>query len=161
MSFCWAEASPNHHPTTEDCVVALNHTSDNCTRQSSALLLPPAVAVPGTASTAPLAAGDPCRRCPVVGLEAAAAAVLACQSAELALLLCAGPVGKEQRGAFALPHCFSFSDIFREFNAMTVGYSTGTGSANDSNAFLNQAVPGAQAEYVALWFTFADDGCFN
>lgn len=41
---------------------------------------------------------------------------------------------------------------------MIVGYSTGTGSEKDSNAFLNQAVPGAQAEYVAFWFTFAGDG---
>uniref|UniRef100_A0A8C2TD65 Phospholipase B1, membrane-associated n=1 Tax=Coturnix japonica TaxID=93934 RepID=A0A8C2TD65_COTJA len=38
--------------------------------------------------------------------------------------------------------------IFREFNAKIKGYSTGTGSENDPNAFLNQAVPGAQAEHL-------------
>uniref|UniRef100_A0A669PIV8 Phospholipase B1, membrane-associated n=1 Tax=Phasianus colchicus TaxID=9054 RepID=A0A669PIV8_PHACC len=38
--------------------------------------------------------------------------------------------------------------IFREFNAKIEGYSTGTGSENDPNAFLNQAVPGAQAEHL-------------
>ncbi|PKU48822.1 phospholipase membrane- hypothetical protein [Limosa lapponica baueri] len=39
-------------------------------------------------------------------------------------------------------------DIFREFNVTILGYSTGIGSENDSNAFLNQAVPGAQAEHL-------------
>lgn len=70
------------------------------------------------------------------------------------------PVGRKEMYAFPL-HChLSFSDIFREFNVTIVGYSTGTGSENDSNAFLNQAVPGAEAEYVAFWFTFAGDSCF-
>lgn len=62
--------------------------------------------------------------------------------------------------SFSLHCCLSFSDIFREFNAKIEGYSTGTGSEDDPNAFLNQAVPGAQAEYVAFWFTFVGDGCF-
>lgn len=43
---------------------------------------------------------------------------------------------------------------------MITGYSTGIGNENDSNAFLNQAVPGALAEYVAFCFTFVGDGCF-
>lgn len=69
------------------------------------------------------------------------------------------PVGREQLESLCL-HChLCFSDIFREFNVAIVGYSTGTGSENDSNAFLNQAVPGAQAEYVAFCFTFVGDGC--
>uniref|UniRef100_A0A8D0GNK3 Phospholipase B1, membrane-associated n=1 Tax=Sphenodon punctatus TaxID=8508 RepID=A0A8D0GNK3_SPHPU len=40
-----------------------------------------------------------------------------------------------------------FSDILREFNINLTGYSTGTGNASEPNAFLNQAVPGAEAEY--------------
>lgn len=39
-----------------------------------------------------------------------------------------------------------FSDILREFNANLTGYSTGTGGPNEPNSFLNQALPGAQAE---------------
>uniref|UniRef100_A0A8D0GG96 Phospholipase B1, membrane-associated n=1 Tax=Sphenodon punctatus TaxID=8508 RepID=A0A8D0GG96_SPHPU len=39
-----------------------------------------------------------------------------------------------------------FSDILREFNINLTGYSTGTGNASEPNAFLNQAVPGAEAE---------------
>ncbi|OWK57760.1 Phospholipase B1, membrane-associated [Lonchura striata] len=58
------------------------------------------------------------------------------------------PVGREQLGSFCL-HChLCFSDILREFNVAIMGYSTGTGSENDSNAFLNQAVPGALAEHL-------------
>ncbi|KFO93358.1 Phospholipase B1, membrane-associated, partial [Buceros rhinoceros silvestris] len=49
-------------------------------------------------------------------------------------------------GDASLENVTTLPNILREFNPMTVGYSTGTGSVNDSNAFLNQAVPGAQAE---------------
>uniref|UniRef100_A0A8B9DEE5 Phospholipase B1, membrane-associated n=1 Tax=Anser cygnoides TaxID=8845 RepID=A0A8B9DEE5_ANSCY len=49
---------------------------------------------------------------------------------------------------FSLRCHLSFSDIFREFNAMIEGYSTGTGNESDLNAFLNQAVPGAEAEHL-------------
>lgn len=46
------------------------------------------------------------------------------------------------------------SDILWEFNRNLTGYSTGTGGASEPNAFLNQAVPGAVAEYAdfsPLW----------
>ncbi|KAK2528723.1 Plb1 [Columba livia] len=58
-------------------------------------------------------------------------------------------------GDASLANVTTLPNIFREFNGMITGYSTGIGSENDSNAFFNQAVPGAQAEYVAFWFTFA------
>ncbi|KAK1333190.1 hypothetical protein QTO34_006727 [Cnephaeus nilssonii] len=37
-------------------------------------------------------------------------------------------------------------NILRKFNRFLTGYALGTGTANDTNAFLNQAVPGAKAE---------------
>uniref|UniRef100_A0A8B9VG31 Phospholipase B1, membrane-associated n=1 Tax=Anas zonorhyncha TaxID=75864 RepID=A0A8B9VG31_9AVES len=72
----------------------------------------------------------------------AAAAAMCCQNCDSADLT--------RRGTdiFSLRCHLSFSDIFREFNAMIEGYSTGTGSVNDLNAFLNQAVPGAEAEHL-------------
>ncbi|NWU70328.1 PLB1 Phospholipase, partial [Pterocles burchelli] len=51
-------------------------------------------------------------------------------------------------GDASLENVTTLPNIFREFNVMITGYSTGTGSETDSNAFLNQAVPGAQAEYL-------------
>ncbi|KAI1240634.1 Phospholipase B1, partial [Lamprotornis superbus] len=51
-------------------------------------------------------------------------------------------------GDESLENVTTLPNIFREFNVTIVGYSTGTGSENDSNAFLNQAVPGAQAEHL-------------
>ncbi|NXK84726.1 PLB1 Phospholipase, partial [Amazona guildingii] len=51
-------------------------------------------------------------------------------------------------GDASLENVTTLPNIFREFNVTIVGYSTGTGSANESNAFLNQAVPGAQAEHL-------------
>ncbi|XP_063184728.1 phospholipase B1, membrane-associated [Chroicocephalus ridibundus] len=51
-------------------------------------------------------------------------------------------------GDASLENVTTLPNIFREFNVTIVGYSTGTGSENDSNAFLNQAVPGAQAEHL-------------
>ncbi|XP_039916279.1 phospholipase B1, membrane-associated isoform X2 [Hirundo rustica] len=51
-------------------------------------------------------------------------------------------------GDKSLENVTTLPNIFREFNVAVVGYSTGTGSENDSNAFLNQAVPGAQAEHL-------------
>ncbi|XP_016152541.1 PREDICTED: phospholipase B1, membrane-associated [Ficedula albicollis] len=51
-------------------------------------------------------------------------------------------------GDESLENITTLPNIFREFNVTIVGYSTGTGSENDSNAFLNQAVPGAQAEHL-------------
>ncbi|XP_064504502.1 phospholipase B1, membrane-associated [Pseudopipra pipra] len=47
-----------------------------------------------------------------------------------------------------LKNVTTLPNIFREFNVTIMGYSTGTGSENDSNAFLNQAVPGAEAEHL-------------
>uniref|UniRef100_A0A8C3CPA2 Phospholipase B1, membrane-associated n=1 Tax=Cairina moschata TaxID=8855 RepID=A0A8C3CPA2_CAIMO len=72
----------------------------------------------------------------------AAAAAMCCQNCDSADLT--------RRGTdiFSLRCHLSISDIFREFNAMIEGYSTGTGSVNDLNAFLNQAVPGAEAEHL-------------
>ncbi|NWV35914.1 PLB1 Phospholipase, partial [Grantiella picta] len=51
-------------------------------------------------------------------------------------------------GDESLENVTTLPNIFREFNVTIMGYSTGTGSENDSNAFLNQAVPGAQAEHL-------------
>ncbi|XP_063246903.1 phospholipase B1, membrane-associated [Prinia subflava] len=51
-------------------------------------------------------------------------------------------------GDESLENVTTLPNILREFNVTIVGYSTGTGSENDSNAFLNQAVPGAQAEHL-------------
>ncbi|XP_074720943.1 phospholipase B1, membrane-associated [Strix uralensis] len=51
-------------------------------------------------------------------------------------------------GDASLENVTTLPNIFREFNVTIVGYSIGTGSENDSNAFLNQAVPGAQAEHL-------------
>ncbi|XP_065535529.1 phospholipase B1, membrane-associated isoform X2 [Lathamus discolor] len=51
-------------------------------------------------------------------------------------------------GDASLENMTTLPNIFREFNVTIVGYSTGTGSANESNAFLNQAVPGAEAEHL-------------
>ncbi|XP_061846104.1 phospholipase B1, membrane-associated [Colius striatus] len=51
-------------------------------------------------------------------------------------------------GDASLENVTTLPNIFRELNGKIVGYSTGTGSENDTNAFLNQAVPGAQAEHL-------------
>ncbi|KAM6432625.1 phospholipase B1, membrane-associated [Rhynochetos jubatus] len=51
-------------------------------------------------------------------------------------------------GDESLENVTTLPNIFREFNVTIMGYSTGTGSENDANAFLNQAVPGAQAEHL-------------
>ncbi|XP_008494803.2 phospholipase B1, membrane-associated [Calypte anna] len=51
-------------------------------------------------------------------------------------------------GDASLQNVTTLPNIFREFNVTIMGYSTGTGSENDSNAFLNQAVPGSQAEHL-------------
>ncbi|XP_054253031.1 phospholipase B1, membrane-associated [Indicator indicator] len=51
-------------------------------------------------------------------------------------------------GDASLENVTTLPNIFREFSVTLVGYSTGTGSENDANAFLNQAVPGAQAEHL-------------
>ncbi|NXP58094.1 PLB1 Phospholipase, partial [Chloropsis cyanopogon] len=51
-------------------------------------------------------------------------------------------------GDESLENVTTLPNIFRGFNAAIMGYSTGTGSENDSNAFFNQAVPGAQAEHL-------------
>ncbi|XP_071433161.1 phospholipase B1, membrane-associated isoform X2 [Pithys albifrons albifrons] len=51
-------------------------------------------------------------------------------------------------GDESLENVTTLPNIFREFNVTITGYSTGTGSENDSNAFLNQAVPGAEAEHL-------------
>ncbi|NXD08751.1 PLB1 Phospholipase, partial [Nothocercus nigrocapillus] len=49
-------------------------------------------------------------------------------------------------GDASLKDVTTLPNLFREFNANIVGYSTGTGHANESGAFLNQAVPGAEAD---------------
>ncbi|EPY77421.1 phospholipase B1, membrane-associated [Camelus ferus] len=41
-------------------------------------------------------------------------------------------------------------NILRKFNGNLTGYAVGTGEANDTNAFLNQAVSGAKAKY-GIW----------
>ena len=52
---------------------------------------------------------------------------------------------------FALNQCsitysILFLDIFRKYNEKIYGFSTGTGSASDSNSKLNVAVPGAKSQ---------------
>ncbi|XP_013799269.2 phospholipase B1, membrane-associated [Apteryx mantelli] len=51
-------------------------------------------------------------------------------------------------GDASLENVTTLPNIIREFNAKIVGYSTGTGRANESGAFLNQAVPEAEAEQL-------------
>ncbi|KGL72524.1 Phospholipase B1, membrane-associated, partial [Tinamus guttatus] len=51
-------------------------------------------------------------------------------------------------GDASLKDVTTLPNLFREFNAEITGYSTGTGHANESGAFLNQAVPGAEAEHL-------------
>jgi hypothetical protein len=46
-----------------------------------------------------------------------------------------------------LESAFPLPDILRKFNGNLTGYSVGTGDSSSANAFLNQAVPGAKAEY--------------
>ncbi|NXG22658.1 PLB1 Phospholipase, partial [Grallaria varia] len=53
-------------------------------------------------------------------------------------------------GDESLENVTTLPNIFREFNVQITGYSTGIGSENDSNAFLNQAVPGAEAEHLPI-----------
>uniref|UniRef100_A0A8C5JYF0 Phospholipase B1, membrane-associated n=1 Tax=Jaculus jaculus TaxID=51337 RepID=A0A8C5JYF0_JACJA len=43
----------------------------------------------------------------------------------------------------------TFPNILREFNGNLTGYAVGIGDANSTNAFLNQAVPGAKAGELA------------
>uniref|UniRef100_A0A2K5EG90 Phospholipase B1, membrane-associated n=1 Tax=Aotus nancymaae TaxID=37293 RepID=A0A2K5EG90_AOTNA len=49
-------------------------------------------------------------------------------------------------GDGSLENVTTLPNILREFNRNLTGYAMGTGDANDTNAFLNQAVPGAKAE---------------
>uniref|UniRef100_A0A803Y2Y4 Phospholipase B1, membrane-associated n=1 Tax=Meleagris gallopavo TaxID=9103 RepID=A0A803Y2Y4_MELGA len=70
-----------------------------------------------------------------------------CSSCTVAALVCVSPC-MQGNDVVIFSSLLSFSDIFREFNDKIEGYSTGTGSENDPNAFLNQAVPGAQAEHL-------------
>ncbi|KAL0620842.1 Phospholipase B1, membrane-associated [Plecturocebus cupreus] len=50
-------------------------------------------------------------------------------------------------GDGSLENVTTLPNILREFNRNLTGYAVGTGDASDMNAFLNQAVPGAKAEY--------------
>ncbi|XP_058143634.1 phospholipase B1, membrane-associated [Dasypus novemcinctus] len=49
-------------------------------------------------------------------------------------------------GDSTLENVTTLPNILREFNGNLTGYAVGTGDANDTNAFLNQAVPGTKAE---------------
>ncbi|XP_067420899.1 phospholipase B1, membrane-associated [Emydura macquarii macquarii] len=49
-------------------------------------------------------------------------------------------------GDASLKNVTTLPNILRQFNLNLTGYSTGIGGASESNAFLNQAVPGAEAE---------------
>uniref|UniRef100_A0A2I3GJT3 Phospholipase B1, membrane-associated n=1 Tax=Nomascus leucogenys TaxID=61853 RepID=A0A2I3GJT3_NOMLE len=49
-------------------------------------------------------------------------------------------------GDGSLENVTTLPNILREFNRNLTGYAVGTGDANDTNAFLNQAVPRAKAE---------------
>lgn len=57
------------------------------------------------------------------------------------------PNGESFRQTHVLESVFLLPDILREFNGNLRGYSVGTGDASSTSAFLNQAVPGAKAEY--------------
>ncbi|XP_045142984.1 phospholipase B1, membrane-associated isoform X2 [Echinops telfairi] len=47
-------------------------------------------------------------------------------------------------GDDSLKNVTTLPNILREFNPSLTGYAVGTGDANETNAFLNQAVPGAK-----------------
>ncbi|XP_044515532.1 phospholipase B1, membrane-associated [Gracilinanus agilis] len=49
-------------------------------------------------------------------------------------------------GDASLESVTTLPNILREFNMNLTGFAVGVGSADDANAFLNQAVPGAKAE---------------
>ncbi|XP_013011149.2 phospholipase B1, membrane-associated isoform X1 [Cavia porcellus] len=49
-------------------------------------------------------------------------------------------------GDGSLMNVTTLPNILREFNSNLTGYAVGTGDASNTNAFLNQAVPGAKAE---------------
>ncbi|XP_077008603.1 phospholipase B1, membrane-associated [Tamandua tetradactyla] len=49
-------------------------------------------------------------------------------------------------GDSSLENVTTLPNILREFNRNLTGFAVGTGNADDSNAFLNQAVPRAKAE---------------
>ncbi|KAI4577393.1 hypothetical protein MJT46_003228 [Ovis ammon polii x Ovis aries] len=51
-------------------------------------------------------------------------------------------------GDSSLENVTTLPNILRKFNGNLTGYAVGTGDANETNAFLNQAVPGAKAEYA-------------
>ncbi|MBZ3879106.1 Phospholipase B1, membrane-associated [Sciurus carolinensis] len=51
-------------------------------------------------------------------------------------------------GDGSLENVTTLPNILREFNGNLTGYAVGTGDANDTNAFLNQAVPGAKTEQL-------------
>lgn len=61
------------------------------------------------------------------------------------------PFGGKQVQSLPFHFPLHFSDIFREFNVNLTGYSTGIGNASEPNAFLNQAIPGAEAKYVGFF----------
>ncbi|XP_057598711.1 phospholipase B1, membrane-associated isoform X2 [Hippopotamus amphibius kiboko] len=48
-----------------------------------------------------------------------------------------------------LENVTTLPNILRKFNGNLTGYAVGTGDASDTNAFLNQAVPGAKAKELA------------
>nr|XP_012643769.1 phospholipase B1, membrane-associated isoform X1 [Microcebus murinus] len=52
-------------------------------------------------------------------------------------------------GDGSLENVTTLPNILREFNRDLTGYAVGTGHANDTNAFFNQAVPGAKAENLS------------
>ena len=47
-----------------------------------------------------------------------------------------------------------FSDMIRQYNPDVRGYSLGTGQYWGKDAWLNQAIPGAIAEYVLNLFSY-------
>ncbi|GAB1289514.1 Phospholipase B1, membrane-associated [Apodemus speciosus] len=57
------------------------------------------------------------------------------------------PVCQVAGGDKSLKNVTTLPNILREFNGNLRGYSVGTGDASSTSAFLNQAVPGAKAEY--------------
>uniref|UniRef100_A0A8D2E115 Phospholipase B1, membrane-associated n=1 Tax=Sciurus vulgaris TaxID=55149 RepID=A0A8D2E115_SCIVU len=51
-------------------------------------------------------------------------------------------------GDGSLENVTTLPNILREFNGNLTGYAVGIGDANDTHAFLNQAVPGAKTEQL-------------
>ncbi|XP_054939593.1 phospholipase B1, membrane-associated, partial [Physeter macrocephalus] len=60
-----------------------------------------------------------------------------------------GCVSSSSGGDSYLEKVTTLPNILRKFNGNLTGYAVGTGNASDTNAFLNQAVPGTKAKELS------------